>query len=53
MMSIGIVGEYVGRIYAEAKQRPLLLARSILQRRDGPPEIEDISTRTDELAQAE
>ena len=38
MMSIGIVGEYVGRIYAETKQRPLYLARSILQRRGGPPE---------------
>lgn len=38
MMSIGIVGEYIGRIYAETKQRPLYLARSILQRRCGPPE---------------
>jgi polyisoprenyl-phosphate glycosyltransferase len=38
MMSIGIVGEYVGRIYAETKQRPLYLARTILQRRGGPAE---------------
>ena len=47
MMSIGIVGEYVGRIYAETKQRPLYLARSILQRRGAPPEIEDVGARTD------
>jgi polyisoprenyl-phosphate glycosyltransferase len=38
MMSIGIVGEYVGRVYAETKQRPLYLARSILRRRGGSPE---------------
>ncbi len=33
MMSIGIVGEYVGRIYNEAKHRPLYIARSVLERR--------------------
>ncbi len=33
MISIGIVGEYVGRIYTEAKARPLYFARSVLQRR--------------------
>ncbi|MGA8027820.1 MAG: glycosyltransferase family 2 protein [Bryobacteraceae bacterium] len=33
IISIGIVGEYVGRTYAEAKQRPLYLARSVLERR--------------------
>jgi glycosyltransferase involved in cell wall biosynthesis len=53
MMSIGIVGEYVGRIYAETKQRPLYLARSILQRRGGPPGIESSSRRATELAEAE
>jgi polyisoprenyl-phosphate glycosyltransferase len=30
MLSLGIVGEYIGRIYTEAKQRPLYLVREIL-----------------------
>lgn len=30
MLSLGIVGEYIGRIYTEAKQRPLYLVREVL-----------------------
>jgi glycosyltransferase involved in cell wall biosynthesis len=30
MLSVGIVGEYIGRIYTEVKQRPLYLVRKML-----------------------
>jgi dolichol-phosphate mannosyltransferase len=31
MLSLGIVGEYIGRIYTESKQRPLYLLREVLR----------------------
>jgi glycosyltransferase involved in cell wall biosynthesis len=33
MLSIGVLGEYIGRIYTESKQRPLYLARQVMRRR--------------------
>jgi polyisoprenyl-phosphate glycosyltransferase len=37
MLSLGIVGEYIGRIYTEAKQRPLYLVREVLSSAGEPP----------------
>ena len=31
MLCIGILGEYVGRIYTESKKRPLFLLREVLR----------------------
>lgn len=37
MVSLGIVGEYIGRIYTEAKQRPLYLVREVLSSTTSAP----------------
>ena len=31
MFSIGIVGEYIGKIYLETKQRPIYIAEEIIE----------------------
>jgi dolichol-phosphate mannosyltransferase len=31
MISLGIVGEYIGRIYTEVKQRPLFVIRDVIR----------------------
>ena len=35
LMSVGIVGEYVGKTYMESKQRPVYLTEEVVESRDG------------------
>jgi len=41
LLAIGILGEYVGRIYAEAKARPIYL---IMDKESSNVEVDDIES---------
>ena len=36
LLTVGLVGEYVGRIYLTANRRPQSVVRTIVRRDDGP-----------------
>jgi len=38
LFGIGLLGEYVGRIYQQVRQRPRYLIQAVLERREDPPD---------------
>ena len=48
LLSLGVMGEYVGRIYDEIRQRPKFIVES-RHGFDGPPERDDAERRGAEL----
>lgn len=46
LLSIGVVGEYVGKTYFEAKQRPLYLIRDIVQKKTAT--VKNVITNEDD-----
>ena len=37
LITLGVIGEYLGRLYMESKQRPLFIVDNVVSRRDSAP----------------
>ena len=46
LMSLGILGEYIGRIFAEVKRRPLYVVAEVIRKPDAPAEMKAIEQAT-------
>jgi polyisoprenyl-phosphate glycosyltransferase len=46
LFSLGIIGEYLGRVYMQTKQRPLFIIREIVT---APPAVEERPSNVEEL----
>jgi dolichol-phosphate mannosyltransferase len=44
LFSLGIIGEYIGRIYVQTKNRPLYLVREMIERRQSQDETKPFNT---------
>lgn len=41
LLAVGLVGEYVGRIYAEVRRRPIFRIREVISQSDSSDEVDD------------